>query len=364
MGRPSRRCPPATSAPTRPRDVPRLQRPGHRLEVDPDLIVGDPTISLLDGALRFFGNMRKRGSWLTGKLDTLAEHYGVALEQPWQDLPQRFPRRHPVRLGRREDTLHLEQRERRQCLEVGRCLCPQGGGARDRPARPADQVGGGAPPLRLVQGKQPCPTCHGDRLCAEARAVTLGSVTLPQVSALSIDRALEWVDGLYDKLGDEPRGSGRGAEGGARPPAVHDERGPPLPEPGAPGAHAVGRRGAAHPPREPAQLRADGGAVRAREPSIGLHARDQHALLDTLAQLRDLGNTVLVVEHDMQTMRGRLDRGPGTGRGGARRRNSGRGHAQQIPQPPIPHRALPERRATGQHARARPAPPEGSTGCR
>ena len=100
---------------------------GTRLEVDPDLIVGDPTISLLDGALRFFGNMRKkRGSWLTGKLDTLAEHYGVALEQPWQDLPQRFRDAILYGSGDEEDALHLEQREVKTVPGRVRLFVPSG----------------------------------------------------------------------------------------------------------------------------------------------------------------------------------------------------------------------------------------------
>src|SRR5581483_7090188 len=65
---------------------------GTRLEVDPDLIIEDPALSILDGAERWYGNMRKkpRSGWTMGQLESIAEHYGVDLDTPWQDLPQRF----------------------------------------------------------------------------------------------------------------------------------------------------------------------------------------------------------------------------------------------------------------------------------
>ena len=137
------------------------------------------------------------------------------------------------------------------------------------------------------------------------------------MSALSIDRALEWVDGLYDKRWATSRGVAGEALKEVRDRlqfmmnvGLHYlslER---------PRPRCRAARGSASASASQLSCGLMGVLYVLDEPSIGLHARDQHALLDTLAQLRDLGNTVLVVEHDMQTARGRLDRGPGTGRGG------------------------------------------------
>ena len=88
------------------------------------------------------------------------------------------------------------------------------------------------------------------------------------------------------------------------------------------------------------------------EPSIGLHARDQRSLLDTLLQLRDLGNTVLVVEHDAETMRAAdwlIDLGPGAGVLGGEVVAAGT-PAEVAANPRLAHRALPERRAARDRA--------------
>ena len=63
---------------------------GTKMEVDPDLIVEHPELSLMDGASRWVGNLRKKPGWHMRHMSALAEHYGADLEVPWKDLPQRF----------------------------------------------------------------------------------------------------------------------------------------------------------------------------------------------------------------------------------------------------------------------------------
>jgi excinuclease ABC subunit A len=183
--------------------------------------------------------------------------------------------------------------------------------------------------------QQPCPTCLGTRLCVEARFVAVGGKTLPEVSAFTIEQAYDWVISLVEGA----------AAGGNGPSATHPTPGAVL---SSEQMEIVGEVLKELHDRlqfmlnvglhyltldRPAPTLSGGEGQRIRlasqlgcglvgvlyildEPSIGLHARDQRNLLDTLLQLRDMGNTVLVVEHDPETMRAAdwlIDLGPGAG---------------------------------------------------
>jgi excinuclease ABC subunit A len=175
--------------------------------------------------------------------------------------------------------------------------------------------------------EQPCPTCAGERLRAEARAVTVGGSTLPALGQLSIAEALEWVHGLYS--------AAQPADGAPALLTREDLEiaGEVLKEIRERlqfmlnvGLHYLTLDRAA-----PTLSGGEGQRIRLAsqlgcglvgvlyildEPSIGLHARDNRALIETLARLRDMGNTVLVVEHDAETMHASdwiVDMGPGAG---------------------------------------------------
>ena len=290
---------------------------GTQLKVDPSLIVHDPALSLMDGALRWYGNLhKKQGSWTLRHLQGIAEHYGVSLETPWQELPQRF--RDALLYGSDEKIrfrYHSETEERTWSGESVRAIK----GIVYHINRLFHQTQSDYTRRWYASfiSSQPCPTCGGARLRAEARAVTVGGKTITEVSLLSIDEARAWIDALHQTLNREE----------------FEIAGEVLKEISARlqfmlnvGLHYLTLD-------RPAPSLSGGEGQRIRlasqigcglvgvlyildEPSIGLHARDNRALLDTLAQLRDMGNTVLVVEHDAETMRRAdwlIDLGPGAG---------------------------------------------------
>jgi excinuclease ABC subunit A len=291
---------------------------GVKLDVDPDLIVTKPHLSLLDGASPWYGNLRQTkpsGNWMRSELFALAELLNVDLELPWNELPKKF--RDAALYGTGDEiirwTYHMKNRGR--SIEFER----PAQGAVNNIKRLAQQTASEAMRKRWLQfmREQPCPTCQGERLCPEARFVTVGGVRLPQVATMTIAQAHEWVASLPQKLTPEQLEIASEAldELGLRLQAMLNL-----------GLHYLSLD-------RPAPTLSGGEGQRIRlasqlgcglvgifyildEPSIGLHPRDHRPLLDTLSQLRDAGNTILVVEHDADTMREAdwlIDLGPGAG---------------------------------------------------
>ena len=291
---------------------------GTKLEVDPILIIHDPTLSIMDGALRWYGNVRKKNSrWQIHQLESIARHYGVDLETPWQDLPQTF--RDVLIYGTGDEKIHFEYHtENGDSSWTGESHRPSKGIIfhinRLFHQTKSDYT-------RRWYGsfmsEQPCTACGGARLRAEARGVLVGGTSIMEVGAMPIDAAHAWVVALYEQFDDE-----QFAIGGEVLKEIRDRLQFMLNV----GLHYLTLD-------RPAPSLSGGESQRIRlasqigcglvgvlyildEPSIGLHARDNRALLDTLLQLRDMGNTVLVVEHDHETMLDAdwiLDLGPGAG---------------------------------------------------
>jgi excinuclease ABC subunit A len=291
---------------------------GTRMEVDPALIVENPDLSILDGALRWYGNMRKKKShWNRDILQSIADHYKVDLEQPWKDLPQKF--RDVLFYGSGDEqiviTHHGERDERNWSYEGADTVS---GIVQDIKRRFRETASEGMRDMYMsYMSQQPCPSCNGTRLSAEVRAVTLGGKTIHEVGNMTIDRLVEWLDTLYETLDDEAFEIAQEAlnEASQRLQFMLNV-----------GLHYLTLNRSA-----PSLSGGEGQRIRLAsqlgcglvgvlyvldEPSIGLHARDQRTLMETLLQLRDLGNTVLVVEHDEETMRNAdwlIDMGPGAG---------------------------------------------------
>ena len=163
-----------------------------------------------------------------------------------------------------------------------------------------------------------CPDCKGTRLRAEARAVRLNGQNICEVAALTIRQANRFFEIYPDPAaaGDCRRHPGRDTTAVTFPrcgrPGVHHPRPACI--------HPVRWRVAAHSTGYFAGLAPRGCALRARRPSIGLHSRDTAKLIRILEELRDLGNTILVVEHDPDVIRAAdwlVDLGPGAGELGA-----------------------------------------------
>jgi len=315
---------------------------GTQLKVDPALIIRDPSVSIMDGALRWYGDLRKKkGSWTLRQLSSIATHYGADLEMPWQDLPQRF--RDALFYGSGDEKIHFSfQYEGDRGSWSGESVRPIWGIVY-HVNRLFHQTHSEYTRrfYASFMSNQPCPTCQGRRLRPEVAGVTLAGKTIHEATAMSISEALAWVQSLWS--GNEGASPSSGGVGCPNPESqsancrltpeqffiaeeVLKEIRDRLQFMLNVGLHYLTLD-------RPAPSLSGGEGQRIRlasqigcglvgvlyildEPSIGLHQRDNRRLLDTLEQLRDMGNTVLVVEHDAETMRTAdwiVDLGPGAG---------------------------------------------------
>ncbi len=256
---------------------------GVRREPNPELMVGGPQISILEGVLLPLGV--PTGRLRRNTLPRVAEKYGFDLNDPWRDLDTR--QREAILLGDAdltwEGAIAVVLRRYR---ETG-----------------SDNVRAA---LEEYMALSPCRACEGGRLRPESRAVTVEGRALPEIVDLSVAAARElfheWLEGAR---------SGDTADAGVRAPILKEvaERLEFMDHVGL-GYLTLGRSaetlsgGEAQRIRLATQIgsRLVGVLYVLDEPSIGLHPRDNQKLLETLATLRDLGNTVLVVEHDEQTI--------------------------------------------------------------
>ena len=290
---------------------------GVKLSVDPDLIIAKPHLSLLDGASPWFGHMRERARWWGRHLYAVAEQYGVDLEQPWNELPQKF--RDVALYGSGDERFSFTfQAEGDEVSWSGEAVRTVRGAVYDigRLFRQTKSEFRRRFYLQFMSD-QPCPTCQGERMCPEARFVTVGDHRLPQVTGMTIAQVHRWVASLPQNLTVEQREIGGEILKELRARlqfmlnvGLHyltlDRSAPTL-------SAGEGQR-----IRLASQLGCGlvGLLYVLDEPSIGLHPRDHRNLLDSLKRLRDAGNTVLVIEHDADTMLDAewlIDLGPGAG---------------------------------------------------
>ncbi|MFQ5889368.1 MAG: excinuclease ABC subunit UvrA [Gemmatimonadota bacterium] len=275
---------------------------GTRREPNPALVVGDDRISILEGVILPWG--APAGRLRRDVLPRLARRHGFDLNAPWGELSD----------GQRAAVLFGDPE-----LEWEGALATV---LRRYRETESDAVRGG---LEEYLTTLVCSECHGGRLRAESRAVTVADRRLTDVAELPVDEALD----LFERMR-------RGETGSAL--LDLEIAGPILKEvcdrlrfmvQVGLGYLTLGRAadtlsgGEAQRIRLATQIgsRLVGVMYVLDEPSIGLHPRDNRRLLDTLEELRDLGNTVLVVEHDEETIRSAdhiVDMGPGAGRHGGR----------------------------------------------
>ena len=272
---------------------------GVRLEPNRELSVGDERISILEGVILPWGV--PAGRWARKHLPPLAEKHEFDLNSPWGELSD--AQKCAVLDG--DPDLEWEG-----ALELIR---------RQYHETDSDTVRRN---LHEYMTARVCSECDGGRLRAESRAVTVDGHRLTAVVELSVADALALFDGLQAGRTDEP---------------LEEEIAGPILKEVCERLHFMAQVGLGYLTLgRSADSLAGGEAQRIRlatqigsrlvgvlyvldEPSIGLHPRDNRRLLDTLLQLRDLGNTVLVVEHDEDTVRAAdhvVDMGPGAGRHG------------------------------------------------
>jgi excinuclease ABC subunit A len=258
---------------------------------------------------------------------SLATHFGIDLATPWRDLPEQF--RHGLLFGFGDEKIRFtyqgEWSEGTYSGESHRFFK----GIVHHINRLYHQTSSEQTRrwYASFMSEQICAACQGSRLCSQARGVTIGAKTITEVTALSIGEAYAWTVALASGDEDAPAGTAvLGSEELEIAGEVLKEIRERLRFMLNVGLHYLTLD-------RPAPSLSGGEGQRIRlasqlgcglvgvlyildEPSIGLHARDNRALIDTLLRLRDMGNTVLVVEHDADMMRSAdwlIDLGPGAG---------------------------------------------------
>ncbi|MBN1641432.1 MAG: excinuclease ABC subunit UvrA [Anaerolineae bacterium] len=289
---------------------------GTKVEFDPERFV-EPGLSLHEGAVRPWGELgKKKRSGTYKSAQQIVTQHGYDMDTPWSALSEACQNailyggakvvwewdgengsgRYE---GKTEGILNAVRRRYHQTKSQGMRRW-----------------------YTQYMSQQPCPVCHGRRLRAESAAVTVGGKTIVEATALSIGGALAWAQGLWAQLSEEQLEIAQEVlkeiEGRLQflmNVGLHyltlDRPAPTL-------SGGEGQR-----IRLASQIGCGlvGVLYVLDEPSIGLHQRDNRRLLDTLEQLRDVGNTVLVVEHDEETMRTAdwiVDLGPRAGVHGGR----------------------------------------------
>ncbi len=294
---------------------PRCTGLGTQREIDPDLVVPDPTLSIAQGALVPWTVINS--SFYEQVIQAIAERYEIDLEAPWQDLPQQ--QRDLFLHGTGADRVYVSYRNRmgrrRSYMLAFEGILP----SLERRYRETDSSFQ-KERIEEYMTLKPCPQCKGARLKDTSLAVTVGDLNIAQLTRLSVQRAIAFVDGL--ELTPTERAIG------ARILKEIRERLLFLEDVGV-GYLTLDRAAASLSGGEAQRIRLAtqigsslmGVLYILDEPSIGLHQRDNRKLLQTLERLRDLGNTVIVVEHDEETMRAAdhlVDMGPGAGEHGGR----------------------------------------------
>ncbi|MFL5628627.1 MAG: excinuclease ABC subunit UvrA [Ktedonobacteraceae bacterium] len=338
---------------------------GTQQEIDAELVVTHPELSLLQGAIAPWSKVVNGSQWHSSILEALAQQYNFSLNTPWRDLtaeqrqkvlygtPEQLTIRYTPQHGRtRNYTINFEG------------VIP----SLDRRYKQTESEGI-REEIEAYMSARICPDCHGARLKPEALAVTVGGRNIVQVTRLSIVLAQRFFQELESESlalpaamptnaavlnGNSKKKNGNGAPVKSDPLAKIDPNEPLVQVTLTERERIIARQvlkeirarlqflvdvGLEYLTLDRAAASLSGGeAQRIRlatqigsglmgvlyildEPSIGLHQRDNERLIKTLVRLRNLGNTLLVVEHDEDTMRAAdhiIDIGPGAGEHGGR----------------------------------------------
>ena len=285
---------------------------GCQLRVDPDLIIPNPELSIEEGGIcaSSWGNVRN-DSISRMYFEALAKRYKFKLTTPIKDLSEEAKNALLYGTGGEKLSLHY-QRER----GTGTFSQPFEGIVNNLKRRYHDtQSPSMRTELEQYMSEYPCPDCGGKRLKDTARAVTVGGIGITDFTDLSVKDELKFLDGLaldgkQAMIADRILKEIRARLGFLQSVGLE--------------YLSLSRQAGTLSGGESQRIRLAtqigsylmGVLYILDEPSIGLHQRDNRKLLDTLKQLRDLGNTLIVVEHDEDTMREAdylVDIGPGAG---------------------------------------------------
>ncbi len=285
---------------------------GYQLVADADLVIPDRSKSILGGAIEASGwSGVKTDSFYRMYFDALAKQYHFNLNTPIQELPQSVL--DVLLYGTGKETLKLTYN---RGTSMGTMEQPFEGILNNISRRHRQtQSDSARKQLEDFMSMAPCPRCHGDRLSEMARAVTVGGIGIMDFCRMSVRDALIFVDNLKLEGNDAQIAAQILREIRARLQFLMDVG---LQYLTLSRASATLSGGESQRIRLATQIGSSlmGVLYILDEPSIGLHQRDNDKLLMTLRSLRDLGNTLIVVEHDEDTMRAAdyiVDVGPGAG---------------------------------------------------
>ena len=288
---------------------------GTLLKIDPDLVIPDGKLSLAQGCVNVMGwNSGSKGTIAAMYFEALTKHYGVSMKTPYEELPKEV--QNAILYGTGKDKLHIAYKKE---FGSGSFDAPFEGIAVNMERRYRESTSDySKQEIERFMTQTPCPDCKGKRLKRESLAVTVGDINIADLSDLPVRSARDFLREL--KLGKTQ--------------AMIAEQ--ILKEIDARLGFLV-NVGLDYLTLSRSAVSLSGGeAQRIRlatqigsglmgvlyildEPSIGLHQRDNARLLKTLQKMRDLGNTLIVVEHDEETIRTAdyvVDIGPGAGEHG------------------------------------------------
>lgn len=283
---------------------------GVQIRFDPELVVPDPSLSLSNGAIAAWGN--HSSVFFDQMIEALANHYGFDVDTPFGQLPERI--QNIILYGSENEKIDFfyEREGRKHSFRktYGGAIPYLERKLKSHDSERDDEA------LRRFMREVPCPTCGGARLKKEALHVLVDGMPIHRLTALSIREALEFVTNLT--LDDRRREIARRIIKELR------DRLGFLVKVGL-DYLTLDRSSATLSGGESQRIRLAtqvgsslaGVLYILDEPSIGLHQRDNQRLLSTLTHLRDLGNSVIVVEHDPETILSAdhvIDMGPGAGR--------------------------------------------------
>lgn len=287
---------------------------GKHSQIDPELVIFDPKLSINEGAIQAIGfNFADRKTWVRAFIEALAKRYDFSLDTPYEELPSKI--KQIILYGNGSEKLDIDTTKTK--YNRGKNYRRAWDGVVPTMERRYEE-GIGTDKQRWYEPyitETPCPRCHGQRLRREALAVRVGGLNIAELAELNLEKCKEFLE-----LVSFPRQLKKVAESILREIRARLQF---LLDVGLGYlnlARSAGTLSGGESQRIRLATQIGAGLMGVLyildEPSIGLHQRDNARLLRTLEQLRDIGNTVLVVEHDEDTIWAAdhiVDIGPGAG---------------------------------------------------
>ena len=285
---------------------------GYLMKMDEDLLIPDKNLTLYNGVKCFGASTMKKGETIAKMyFESIAKHYGVDISKPIKDLPRWFMDK--IMYGTGDEPIDFEYES---AFGIRKNSIPFEGVIPTLERRHRETKSQGMIQFyEMYMSEAPCPVCHGDRLKKEALSVRVGDKNIKELTDMSVINMKEYIENLKFGEKDTIIAEQIIKEISTRLQFLVDVGLDYL---------TLSRSAATLSGGESQRIRLatqigsglTGVMYVLDEPSIGLHQRDNNKLIATLKKLRDLGNSVIVVEHDTDTMYAAdqvIDIGPGAG---------------------------------------------------